>query len=123
MIKNILFAAMIATSVGAITMTAPAAARDVYVRVAPPPPREEILPAPRRGHVWAPGYWDYRGKRHVWVKGNYMRERPGHRWEEHRWVERDGRWQLQRGRWARGDRDGDGVRNSQDRYPNNPRRN
>jgi hypothetical protein len=42
------------------------------------------------------------------------------------WVERDGRWAYQAGRWERGnrnrDRDGDGVPNRMDRAPNNPNR-
>jgi hypothetical protein len=41
------------------------------------------------------------------------------------WVERDGHWVMERGRWDRGgrhDRDGDGVPNRMDEHPNNPNR-
>ncbi len=27
------------------------------VEVVPPPPRVEVVPEPRPGYVWAPGYW------------------------------------------------------------------
>ena len=122
MIRKILLAAVVAASLGGVTV--PAAAADIYVRREPPPPREEVVPAPRRGYAWAPGYWDWRGKRHVWHAGSWVRERPGHRYRETRWVERDGRWYLSRGRWERmRDRDGDGVPDRFDRRPDNPRRN
>jgi hypothetical protein len=82
----------------------------------------------------------------VWVKGYWVKERPGMYWHPSRWEQRDGRWYLEKGRWDReryahrgnnpgGDRDhdgipnaydkdkdGDGVRNSRDASPNNPYR-
>lgn len=111
----------------AIGFTAlPAAARtevDVFVNVPPPPLRHEIVPAPRVGYVWVPGYWDWRHHRHHWVGGYWVRERPGYYYAPTRWVERDGRWYYSRGAWARHhDRDGDGVPNRWDRAPNNPYR-
>ena len=36
--------------------------------------------------------------------------------------DRDGRWNMNRGGWRRGDRDGDGVPNRLDNAPNNPNR-
>ena len=120
MIKKTLVAVMFAASLGAVAAPASAA---VWVRTAPPDPRVEVVPAPRRGHTWAPGYWGYRGHRHVWVAGSWVRNRAGYHYNHARWVEQDGRWRLENRRWARGDRDGDGVPNSVDRHPNNPRRN
>jgi len=38
-------------------------------------------------------------------------------------VEHDGRWSQERAHWARHDRDGDGVPDSMDHQPDNPRRN
>ena len=83
-----------------------------------------VVPAPRRGYVWAPGYWDWRGSRHIWVGGRWVREREGYAYHPHRWVEHDGRWRLERGRWDRAhrDSDGDGVPDRFDRRPNNPNR-
>ena len=120
MIKKVLFVSMIAASVGGIAIPAAAA---VYVQIAPPAMRVEAVPAPRHGYVWAPGYWNWRGNHHVWAKGTWVRERPGYAYHSPTWVERDGRWSMERARWARGDRDGDGVPNGMDRQPDNPRRN
>ena len=119
--KKIFVSALLAAGIlGAAATPLPSmAAVEVYVHTAPPPPREERVPAARHGYVWTPGYWNWQGKKHVWVKGSYVRERRGYTYHPHEWVERDGRWQLQRGRW---DRDGDGIPNDRDRHPDNPNR-
>ena len=139
--KKTLIAALFASSVTAFAL--PAAA-EIYVNIAPPAPRYEVVPAPRHGYVWAPGYWDWRGSRHVWVRGHWEREHRGMYWHPSRWIERDGHYVLEKGRWdrerfaenrGRGDRDHDGVPNRYDRdkdndgvpnrydnAPNNPRR-
>jgi hypothetical protein len=119
--KKVLVSVMFAAGLlGAGAAPLPAmAAVDIYVQTAPPPPRVERVPAARRGYVWAPGYWNWNGRRHVWVKGNWVRERRGYAYRPHEWVERDGRWILQRGGW---DRDGDGVPDRRDAHPNNPNR-
>ena len=140
--KKTLIAALLASSLAAFAV--PAAA-EIYVNIAPPAPRYEVVPAPRAGYVWAPGYWDWRGNRHVWIRGHWERERHGYYWHPNRWIERDGHWVLEKGRWdrerfadnrgGRGDRDrdgvpnrydrdkdGDGVPNRYDSNPNNPRR-
>jgi hypothetical protein len=118
--KTFIVAAILAATCGGATMQASAA--DVFVTVAPPPPRVEHVPALRHGHVWVPGHWDWRGRRYVWVDGTMVRERRGYRYAEPRWVERGGRWYQKRGRWARGDYDRDGVPNRYDSAPNNARR-
>ncbi|MBI4190293.1 MAG: YXWGXW repeat-containing protein [Betaproteobacteria bacterium] len=33
----------------------------IGVEIGPPPARVEIIPAPRPGFVWAPGYWAWNG--------------------------------------------------------------
>lgn len=119
MITKILAAALLAASFGTIATTASA---EIVVRVAPPPLRAETAPQPRRNHVWVPGHWEWRNRNHHWVAGTWIRERRGHRYNQPEWVERDGRWHMQRGYWQRGDRDGDGVPNNQDRQPYNPNR-
>ena len=121
MMKRTLLATFFAASLGAVATPA-AAAVDVFLQVAPPAPRYEYVPPPRRGYTWTPGYWDWRGQRHVWVSGVWVRERPGYTYNHARWVERDGGWYMERRGWRRGDRDGDGVPNYADRAPDNPRR-
>ena len=120
MMKKLLLAAMVAASLGAVAPATSAAT--VYVQVAPPPAREEVMPQPRRGYAWVPGYWNWRNHQHVWVGGRWMRERPGYRYQGPQWREHEGRWMIERGRWSRGDRDGDGVPNRMDRRPDDPTR-
>jgi len=119
MIRKILLAAMVAASFGSIATPATAA---IVVQVAPPPPRTEATPPPRRGHVWVAGHWEWRNRHHQWVTGTWIRERRGYQYIQPAWAERDGRWYMERGSWRRGDRDGDGVPNRQDRAPDNPNR-
>ena len=74
----------------------------VDIEVAPPALREEVVPAARRGYVWAPGYWNYRGHRHVWVRGHWVRARHGYHWVPGHWDERGNhRWHFTAGRWDR----------------------
>ena len=99
---------------------------------APSPPRYEAVPHARRGMAWVPGHWEWRGHRHVWMSGYWVKARPGHHYRAHQWQERDGRWYAEPGRWDRDgdgvanrhdrDRDGDGIRNRNDRRPDNPYR-
>lgn len=124
MLKKILLAGLIAASFASVPLAA--FARTVVVTVAPPAPRYEVIPAPRRGFAWAPGHWhwEWRQHRHVWVGGHWMRARPGYVYQSPRWVQINGRWNMRPGNWApsRRDRDGDGVPNRMDRAPNNPNR-
>ena len=137
--KKLLIAALLASSSAVFSLPASA---EIYVNIAPPAPRYEVVPAPRAGYIWAPGYWDWRGNRHIWLRGHWERERQGMYWHPNRWTEREGRWSLEKGRWDRErfaegrgdrdrdgvpnrvdrDRDGDGVPNRVDRAPDNPRR-
>ncbi len=122
-LRKTLLAALIAASLGGISVpTLTPAAVEIYFNAPPPPARHEVVPAPRRGYIWAPGYWDLRGKKHVWRAGHWEHQRAGFNYAEPRWVERNNVWVLERGRWNRGDRDGDRVPNNRDNYPDNPRR-
>jgi hypothetical protein len=92
------------------------------VRVAPPAPRHESIPAARRGFAWAPGFWNWNGRRHVWTKGHWERVRAGYAFHAPAWERADNGWRLNRGGWSRGDRDHDGVPNRIDGHPHNPMR-
>lgn len=123
MIKPILATAMLALSATAFVPSIASAQVGVSVVIGnpPPPPRYERMPAPRAGYVWAPGYWDWNGHRHVWAGGHWLRERPGYVYAQPYWVERGGRWYREEARWNRGphgDRDHDGVPNRYDRHDN-----
>ena len=124
--KKVLVSALFAAGMlGAAAMPQTSvAAVEVYVTAAPPAERYERVPEARHGYVWSPGYWDYRHEKHVWVKGSSVRERHGYAYEPNRWVERDGRWNLERSRWnkAHRDSDHDGVPDNRDSQPNNPNR-
>ena len=93
--------------------------RPVHYLPPPPPPRYERVPPPRRGMVWSQGHWEWRGQRHAWVPGQWVRVRQGYHYRQPHWEQRGGRWAYARGGW---DRDGDGVPNRHDRRPDNPRR-
>lgn len=91
-------------SAGAMTYAPDATAGvsvSVAVGVAPPAPRYEVVPPPRAGYVWAPGYWRWDGHRHVWIGGYWVRARPGYVYRPGRWDHaRDG-WRWHDGYWGR----------------------
>jgi hypothetical protein len=121
MMKKLLIASIIAGSLGTVSL--PSFAEVVVVRQAPPALREERTPEPRHGYTWVAGHWDWRNNHHVWVRGTWLKERRGYVYHQPTWAERDGKWEMSRGNWARGDRDHDGVPNAVDNHPNNPNRN
>lgn len=124
MFRQALFAAVVAASLGTIATPSTGAQVGVSINIAPPAMRHEAVPAARRGYDWRPGYWNWNANRnrHNWVAGSWMRSRPGYVYSQPTWVDRGGRWEMQRGAWARRDNDGDGVPNGRDRAPNDPRR-
>ncbi|MDE2249772.1 MAG: YXWGXW repeat-containing protein [Xanthomonadaceae bacterium] len=102
-LKLALLAGLGLTCAAATTYAPPASARvvvDVGVRVGPPPPRFERAPPPRRGYVWAPGYWRWDGHRHVWAGGYWVRARPGFRYHPAYWIRRGDEWRFHRGYWV-----------------------
>jgi hypothetical protein len=73
----------------------------VVIIPAPPAPRVIVVPAPRRGYVWAPGYWRWNGRQHVWIEGRWVRERRGQIWIADRWDRRGNNWVFVPGHWER----------------------
>lgn len=102
---------LIALAALGITLGAPAArAADIAVTLGnlnidfdfgPPPQRVEPTPAPRFGHVWAPGYWRAEGRRHDWVAGRWLEARRDHAWVADRWTPVGQRWRHEPGHWER----------------------
>jgi WXXGXW repeat (2 copies) len=84
------------------SVTPASAAIGIEVEIAPPAPPAVVVPPPRLGFVWAPGYWQWDGHHHVWVEGRWLRARPGFRWVPEHWVERRGHYHFVSGHWARG---------------------
>jgi len=132
MLKTTLFTTLAAAAISLPALTVPAlvtpAAAQVNISIGTPPPAPiyEVVPAPRAGYVWAPGFWRWEGGHHVWAKGHWMAERRGYSWVPDRWEHTNGSWHHAEGHWNRmaamGDRDHDGVPNAYDRRPDNPYR-
>ena len=76
-LASVTSAVALALASAAFTVPAEAARVDIAIG-APPPPQVEVVPGPRRGYLWVPGYWDWRGGRHYWVRGNWVHERRGY---------------------------------------------
>ncbi|WP_428669092.1 hypothetical protein [Reyranella sp.] len=97
----------ILTGAGAAIVTVPATARlqdEVYVPVAPPPPRTEAIPVLRAERVeverWQPGYWHWNGYEHLWTEGRHVaRPRQRAEWISGRWDERPRGWVFVEGHW------------------------
>lgn len=75
------------------------AAVDVYLNVAPPNERIEVVPPPRAGYAWAPGYWAWRGHRQLWVQGHWEPARIGFHWYRDRWDRTGDGLVFYRGHW------------------------
>jgi hypothetical protein len=100
--RGLLLCSLVALS-AAYAPLVPAAGIGFEVDVAPPPARVEVVPAPRRGYEWAPGYWRWEDGRHVWVEGHWIEERPGYVWVPDRWASSGRRYHFEAGRWERGE--------------------
>lgn len=74
------------------------------VRVGPPSPRAEVVPArpPHRGWVWVAGYYEWKPgpHRYIWMRGHWARPpHPHDVWVAGRWEQRHGEWVFNEGRW------------------------
>jgi hypothetical protein len=90
-----------AASVVALSLMSAPAQAEIFIGIAPPEPRVEMVPQARLGYVWAPGYWAWRGHHHVWSDGHWVRARAGYRWTPDRWDNDGGRWRYFQGHWER----------------------
>jgi WXXGXW repeat (2 copies) len=85
--------------IGGLVAAPMVSAAGIYVTVEPPAPRHEVVPDLRPGYVWAPGYWQWKNKKHVWVNGHKVRERKGYAWNAPRWEQDGNRWHYREGSW------------------------
>jgi len=109
LMKNTLISILAATAIStpvivAPAIVSPAAAQatlsvGVTIGVPPPVPMYEVVPPPRVGFVWAPGYWYWDGGRHLWTPGRWIAERPGFHWVPDRWARVEGGWHHEYGHW------------------------
>lgn len=100
--RSLYAAAIIALSAAALLPVQSMAQVGVNLVIgnAPPPPRFESVPHARRGYVWAPGYWNWDGHRHVWSAGHWEPERRGASYRRPEWVRDGQRWRLNQGGWV-----------------------
>jgi hypothetical protein len=97
--RNQWLAALCVAAATGLAPTLSSAAVNIDIDVAPPAPRVEVMPDPRPGYVWAPGYWNWRGHEHVWVAGRFMRERRGQHWVPEHWTQNGQHWRMEKGHW------------------------
>ena len=85
-----------------IGLSAPAQAQlNLNIIIGEPPPAliVEPPPPPRVGFIWAPGFWDWDGHRHIWRGGHWEGERVGQLYAQPRWVQAPGGWRFVPGHW------------------------
>jgi len=99
-IRTLTLASIVAATFTSMPMAAQANTQ-IDVIIAPPAPMVEPIPAPREGHVWANGYWQWNGSRYVWEPGHWMAHQPGHHWVAHKWEHRGDRWYFHDGHWEK----------------------
>lgn len=83
-----------------VMLTDPYARRPI-VWVAPPMPRVVVVPGPRAGWVWAPGYWRWTAGAYVWIDGAWLAARPGSTYAPAHWDRFPGGWQFVPSGWIR----------------------
>ena len=73
-----------------------------YAPRAPPPVHVEVRgAAPGPNHFWAPGYYRWTGRDHVWVGGSWVPNRTGFEYVGPRWYADGPRWRYTRAYWVR----------------------
>jgi len=95
-------AAPVAVAAAVFTPAAAQVSFNVLIGTPPPAPVYEVVPAPRVGYVWAPGFWRWEHERHVWAPGHWIPARAGNHWVPDHWVRVDGPrggWRHDPGHW------------------------
>jgi hypothetical protein len=95
---------LVVAALAAGAFPAPAAAQvsgSIVIQNGPPAPRYEVVPRPRHGYVWAPGYWRWNGYRHVWVPGYWVHNHRGRIYTPGHWEQGPNGWIFVRPGWHR----------------------
>lgn len=104
--RSMLSGVTLATGVGLLSVPALAQlSAEVYVPIAPPPPRTEVIPVLPADRIevehWQPGYWRWNGREHEWINGHYVaRPKRGAVWVPGRWEQRSRGWFYVDGHWG-----------------------
>jgi hypothetical protein len=101
-IRNLLFAASVATPMLTLPVTQAHAGVFVSVNFAPPVlPVYAQPPLPAPGYIWTPGYWAYGEAGYYWVPGVWvMAPRPGVLWTPGYWGFAGGVYAWHPGYWG-----------------------
>jgi hypothetical protein len=100
--SNAIVAAVLLTGMAFAPLAAQARV-DLDINIGPPaPPPTYVVPPPRDGYVWAPGFYVWDGHRHVWHDGHWEHARRGYHYREDRWEQHGDRWHHVPGGWERG---------------------
>jgi hypothetical protein len=99
-LRILILGVSLSLAAGASAMPVMAASpSEIINRTPPPPERIEAEPEARKGFVWSPGFWEWRGTGYRWAPGEWVKEKRGHRWQPYGWEERDGRYHFVHGAW------------------------
>lgn len=98
--KNTTLARLLAAATLSLAATASFAQEGIIAPAAPPPPRVEVMPAPRDGYVWDHGHWRWDHGQYVWAPGHWQPVRVGYHWVPGHWAERGPHWRWIEGHWA-----------------------
>lgn len=98
--KNITLARLMVTATVSLAACATFAQAVIIAPTAPPPPRVEVVPAPRPGYAWDNGHWRWGHGQYVWAPGHWQPVRAGYHWVPGHWAQRGPRWRWIEGHWA-----------------------
>ncbi len=101
---RLVLAALLLAGLALVTEPALAGGFFVGIRIAPPPPRHEVVVVRHRpGYVWVRGHWAWhpRWHRYVWMRGVWIPARRGYVWVDGCWTRTDDGWAYREGYFAR----------------------
>jgi|SRR5665213_931982 len=96
---------MFIASTAILLMSSAAASAQVVIRERMVAPRVEVVRpvAPGPHYIWVEGEWRWRKHlgRYDWVRGYWLKERPGREWIPGRWADVPGGVRWEAGYWRR----------------------